>query len=587
MTDSIAHRGPDGEGLWISPAYNVCFGHRRLSIIDLSDSAAQPMNDASGRYSITFNGEIYNYLELRNELIQDGVSFRSDSDTEVLLALYIKYGATCLNKLDGMFAFAIYDSVSGEMFAARDRFGEKPFYYFANSSTVIFASEMKALFASGVPRQYDPRRLHFYLAYNLYLDPNDASSTFFKDVKQLAPGQYMKVNSDGQITFNKYWSVNTETHSEISFEDAIEQFRFLLKRSVQRRLRSDVPVGSSLSGGLDSSTLVLLIEQLKAPGQIQKTFSARFRNFSKDEGEFIKAVLDAAPDIAGFEVWPDHSVLDDIQRIMYHQEEPFGSASIVAQWSVMKLAKQNNVTVLLDGQGADEILGGYRTFFEPTMNALYASRSTSYAAEKQLFTEFLGYNYQPSFNTRMMLRYPRIFRAGSGLKGAIAGKRKISPLNPGYTQQFENTFGSEVSPYTGEYNTNVKTLQSRIIERGGFVPLLRYADRNAMAHSREVRLPFLDHELVDFCISLPDNFKVGGGWTKRLLRESYSGLLPEKICRRRDKVGFEAPQKDWMNNPEIKELAAHSNELLLRERILNKGHKVDSWHLIMAANLIQ
>ena len=587
MTDRIAHRGPDGDGCWISEDGTTGFGHRRLSIIDLSAAAAQPMADHTGRFVITFNGEIYNYLELKKELSNFGFQFRTESDTEVLIALYMHYGAACVNHIDGMFAFAIRDNLEKKVFLARDRFGEKPLYYFTDQNRFVFASEMKAIFASGVPKEYDPKRLHYYLSFNLYQDPNDAGSTFFRNVRQLEPGCTMTVNAKGEITKRKYWEVNTSDQIEITLSDACERFDHLLRRSISRRLRSDVPVGSSLSGGLDSSSIVLLINQMKPSGQEQKTFSARFKNFERDEGKYIDMVLQKAGNIKGFATWPDETVMQDLDQIWFHQEEPFGSASIVAQWSVMKLARENNVTVLLDGQGADEILGGYRTFFTPLLNRLYANGDARFEGERQALEQSGKYHYPTSTSTRMMLRYPKVFSAVSSAKNLIVPGRKKSFHQSKYNPDFAKSVQEWNHPMEGIYNDDVKKLQKRIFEQAGFSPLLRYADRNSMAFSRELRLPFLEHELVEFCISLPDQFKVSKGWTKILMRETYKELLPTEICWRTDKVGFEAPQSEWMNTPAMKNAVKAAEADLVQSGIVNEGQKFDPWHTLMASKLIK
>ena len=587
MTDSIAHRGPDGEGCWISDDGMVGFGHRRLAIIDLSENGAQPMLSNDGRFTITFNGEIYNYIELRQHLQTKGISFHTDSDTEVLLNLYAYYGASCVDHLDGMFAFAIRDNKFRTLFLARDRFGEKPLFYFSDESRFVFASEMKAIFAAGVKREVDPKRLHYYLSFNLYQDPNDFGSTFFQRIRQVEAGQTVTITDSGRISTNKYWQVDPEVTTGISFTEAKEQFDYLLKQSITRRLRSDVPVGSSLSGGLDSSTIVLLIDQLRSGRNVQKTFSARFKDFSKDEGKYIDRVLEVCKSVQGYAVWPGMEAMADLDTIWYHQEEPFGSASIVAQWSVMKLAKEHNVTVLLDGQGADEILGGYRSFFQPLLNTLYAKWSPDFEIEASKLKSELGFEYSVARNTRLMLRYPQLFRTVSGIKAKLVPSSKPKAERKNYTSDFYAQISDLASPFLGENNDNVRLLQKRIIERQGFSPLLRYADRNSMAHARELRLPFLDHKLVEFCISLPDQYKVSNGWTKRLLRETYRDLLPPEICWRKDKIGFVAPQEEWMKAPGIADRVLDAESVLKSAGILETGKHFDSWHTLMAAKLIK
>lgn len=587
MTDTIAHRGPDGEGQWISADGKTGFGHRRLSIIDLSDAASQPMRSSSGRFTITFNGEVYNFPELRDHLEKKGIRFRTASDTEVLIELYAYYGESCLRFIDGMFAFAIHDDLHKTVFIARDRFGEKPFYWCRHEGKLYFASEMKSLFAAGFPKKVSEKRLHYYLAYNLYIDPADLSSTFFEHVFQLPAGHFMRVNAEGEVKSSCYWQVDEKTELNIALPEAKERFDQLLRESVRRRLRSDVPVGSSLSGGLDSSTIVLLIEQMKNFGQEQKTFSARFRNFDKDESEYIDELLRVAASVKGYSTYPDASVLDELDRIWYHQEEPFGSASIVAQWSVMKLARENNVTVLLDGQGADEILGGYRTFFQPLLNSLYAKHSPDYPTEKKALADNQHFIYEPVAATRYMLRYPKLFSLASSAGKILRPARKKNEMPRGnYSGAFYEIARQYPNPFIGENNDDIRKLQKRTIERAGFVPLLRYADRNSMAHARELRLPFLSHELVEFCIALPDQLKVSQGWTKYLLRQAYSSMLPGKICWRKDKIGFVAPQENWLSGNSAREKVEDAKRILEKEKITASGKSFSDWHSLMAAKLI-
>ncbi|HLG35625.1 MAG TPA: asparagine synthase (glutamine-hydrolyzing), partial [Bacteroidia bacterium] len=349
MTDTLHHRGPDGEGVWMNGSAQICLGHRRLSIIDLSDSGRQPMHFADGRYTITYNGEIYNYVELKEELKKKGCRFVSTSDTEVLLALYDFKKEQCLAELDGMFAFAIWDEKEKTLFCARDRFGEKPFYYHINENYFAFASEMKALFATDMEKTPGRKKIYDYLLYSALEDSADRSSTFYENIIQLEASHYLLVSADKTFVKKRYWDIdiNVRDH-DITEKDAAAKFRELLTLSVRRRLRSDVPVGSSLSGGLDSSSIVMLIDRMKKDGRVQKTFSARFENFIRDEGRFMQMVIDKS-NVEPHFVFPTvKSAIENMKMVAYHQEEPIGSTSIMAQYEVMKLAKENNIKVLLD-----------------------------------------------------------------------------------------------------------------------------------------------------------------------------------------------------------------------------------------------
>jgi asparagine synthase (glutamine-hydrolysing) len=373
QTRALAHRGPDGEGCWVSPSRAVGLGHRRLAIIDLSEAARQPMG-LRGRFTITYNGEIYNYVEVRAELQGLGWTFATQSDTEVLLAAYAQFGEAALERLDGMFAFAIWDEREQTLFCARDRFGEKPFYYVHEvGRRFVFASEIKGLVAAGVAPRLDRRSLYQYLAFEVVQDPARADETFYEGVRSLEPAHCLTVSfRHGLARPRRYWSIPARQPAAApGLAEAAERFLHLLDTSVKRRLRSDVPVGSSLSGGLDSSSVVCLMHRARAGQQAlaQNSFSARFREPRLDEGPYIEAVVEATGTTPHV-VWPDgEGLAAGMTALVRHQEEPFAGASVYAQWEVMRLAQREGTKVLLDGQGADETLAGYLHFFEPYLRA--------------------------------------------------------------------------------------------------------------------------------------------------------------------------------------------------------------------------
>ena len=371
MTDSLQHRGPDGDGFWINSETSAGLGHRRLSIIDLAATGAQPMH-YTGRYTITYNGELYNYIELKETLLKKGFAFLTHSDTEVILAAYACYGNECLQHFDGMFAFAIWDESDKTLFCARDRFGEKPFYYVNENDRFIFASEMKALWAIGIPKQMKPSRLLTYLTLGITANSIDQHETFYEQVLTLPAGHYLQLQYKTDVTNNiytavikSYWDIDKETMLAPTDKTAIEHFSHLLQTSVYRRLRSDVSIGTSLSGGLDSSAIVALIQQnIQTRGHYKHgAFSAIFPGFKKDESPFIQQVANQF-NLERFSVLPNaDGLITDMQKLVYHQEEPFQSLSMYAQYKVYELARQQGVTVLLDGQGADETLAGYHKYY--------------------------------------------------------------------------------------------------------------------------------------------------------------------------------------------------------------------------------
>jgi asparagine synthase (glutamine-hydrolysing) len=508
MTDSIAHRGPDGEGIWQNANSHLVLGHRRLAIIDLSDLSNQPMIDNSGKFVIVFNGEIYNFCELKEQLISLGCNFFSHSDTEVLLNLYIRFGESCLQMLDGMFAFVIYDTENDKLFCARDRFGEKPFYYVVRDGEFVFASEIKAIKAYYSNLSIDIEKLQRYINGDYWYGDLD---TPFNEVVSLSPASYMTVDASG-LKLKKYWDIDLNKKCTlVSDIEYYEKFQELFLKSVKMRLRSDVPVGSSLSGGLDSSAVV---GSLSCLGEVDNhTFSARFKS-NKDEGKWIADVVEKH-NVSSHEVWPaENGLIDDIDRITWHNEFPLASASVFAQWCVMAVPRKYGVKVLLDGQGADEFLCGYDELkYYAIWDLFRTGKFSSFFKEKKMFDAYYG--------SHGKLGFMFVF---DGLLKQFGIKRKV------YENGF--TLKEQLKFYT----------QHKLGE------LLRYADRNSMANSIEVRLPFLSHELVEFVFSIPDDLIYREGKTKFILREAMKKVLPDSVYNRTNKIGFAPPQNDWVNS---------------------------------------
>jgi asparagine synthase (glutamine-hydrolysing) len=572
MLQALAHRGPDGENVWQNSEKNVLLGHRRLAVIDTSVAASQPMHYA-GRYTIVHNGEIYNYKELRAYLQHQQYSFHSNSDTEVILAAYDFWKEKCLQHFDGMFAFVVWDDKEKTLFAARDRFGEKPFFYFDNDEYFLFASEIKALWAAGVPKNMDERMLLNYLALGFGQNAADKEYTFYKDIWALPPAHYMIYNPASKKTLiKKYWQLNTEAVSSISVDEAIEKFTSLFTTSVKNRLRSDVPLGTSLSGGIDSSSVTAVINSLQQPGIIQKTFSAVFPGFEKDESSYINLVTEKF-NTQSHTVTPSaHDLIANFEKLCWHHDEPFISSSIYAQYKVFELANQHNVKVLLDGQGADETLAGYQKYIHWYLQDLLTH---SYAGERKKTITDLQKNQQP-FNW--------------GIKNYIAA------FLPMHTAMYLER--KEYQQVINQPDINTSFLQQHIKGRQwdgihkmpvtklndilyyntiefGLEELLRYADRNSMAHGCEVRLPFLNHTLVEFIFSLPGSMKINEGFTKWLLRKTMNDKLPPQIVWRKDKVGYEPPQKNWMDTPILQDYMHEARKKLidkgvLHNKVLNK-----------------
>jgi asparagine synthase (glutamine-hydrolysing) len=567
MIDKLQHRGPNGEGKWQSDDSTVAFGHRRLSVIDLSNNAAQPLHYL--HYTITFNGEIYNYIELKNELQQHGYTFSTSSDTEVIPAAYDFWGKDCCNHFDGMFAFALYDNNTKEVFIARDRFGEKPLYYHAQYQQrgkferFVFASEMKALWALGINRDLNGTMALNYITLGYLQNPIKKTQTFYSHILSLPPGHCLTIQPNlGKVQMKRWYKPENSVQSIVkSDKETIEQFADLFATSVNRRLRSDVTVGTSLSGGLDSSSIVAAIMQLQTSNPKLQTFSAIFPGFNKDESAYSKAVVDQFHLQQHIITPTENDWIEHWQTLMYHQEEPLQSSSVFTQFMVYKLAKEKGVTVLLDGQGADEILGGYKKYTHWFLQALLKKDYSSFKREKQLLqqNEFLE-----SWGIKNY--------AAAYLPDKTAKKLQQKAIN----QQLHHTHLNQ-DFYTKYYNDD--TLQKPVVRNLedilryntltiGLEELLRYADRNSMAHSREVRLPFLSHQLVEFIFSLPSQYKIHNGFTKWILRQSMVNKLPENIVWRTDKIGYEPPQQQWMQDKTIQGMIRDSKKILVEKNVL-------------------
>jgi len=575
MTDILAHRGPDGEGQWVNNVGSVAIGHRRLSIIDLSDAGAQPMQRSlfssiegeEKRYTITYNGEIYNYLELKDELLNHGYRFNSKSDTEVILAAFDCWGEDCLQRFDGMFAFAIWDAKTQILFAARDRFGEKPFYFYYDEVNFIFASEMKAIWSVGVAKVPDEKMLLNYLALGYVQNANDKEQTFFENIFSLPPSHFLQFNlSQFDYQVHPYWKIDKEITIDISADQAVEKFTKLFSQSVSRRMRSDVSVGTSLSGGLDSSSVVAAIFQNQALSKNQKTFSAVFPSFEKDESRYIKTVVNKFK-LSNFQITPTtDSLINDFEKLCYHQEEPFSSSSIYAQYKVFELAKQQNIKVLLDGQGADEILAGYHKYIHWFLQQLVNRQKFSDAIrEKNIFRKH-KIPFRWGWDNYLAAYLP----AHAAIHLETKAYNKITRQPDINKNLIKSLNGREWEGIQMPVITKLNDILFFNTTMSGLEELLRFADRNSMAHGVEVRLPFLHHQLVEFIFSLPVNYKMHEGWTKWLLRKAMTKKLPNEIVWRRDKIGYEPPQKEWMSNAIMIDYVQEAKKLLVKKHILKK-----------------
>ncbi|MFZ4057331.1 MAG: asparagine synthase (glutamine-hydrolyzing) [Ferruginibacter sp.] len=563
MSDTLIHRGPDGLGYWINANTTIGLGHRRLSIIDLTDAAAQPMHYLN-RYTLVYNGEIYNYPEIRDILAAKGYHFHSKSDTEIVLAAYDCWKEDCLQYFDGMFAFAIWDREEEVLFAARDRFGEKPFYFAADNESLVFASEMKALWAIGVEKTADEKMLLNYLSLGYVQNANDKKQTFFKNIYSLPPAHYMLLNQkEGDYHLFSYWEIDKEKYNESSADEAAEKFFALLNDSVYKRLRSDVSIGASLSGGIDSSVIAALISKAK-PNETLSTFSAVFNGFEKDESKYIEKVKDHLY-LKNFMVSPnEQGLIDEFEKMAYYQEEPFPSSSIYAQYKVFELAAQNGIKVLLDGQGADEMLAGYHKYIHWYLQQLIGRKKFGLLKNERKAFADKGIEYRWGKGNYLATLFPA--QVAIQLERNEYNRIVNHPdLHPDFLLQMR---GREWEGIHKPIITKLNDILHFNTITHGLEELLRFADRNSMAHGREVRLPYLSHELVEFVFALPANLKIHEGFTKWIMRKAVNGLLPNEITWRTDKVGYEPPQKKWMENPMLRDYMHEAKKKLVNKGIL-------------------
>jgi asparagine synthase (glutamine-hydrolysing) len=592
MNQTQRHRGPDDEGYlfintengeWQSAGgpdthkdlqiqsyqsvdmeqFNLVLGSRRLSILDLSSAGHMPMASRNGEYWLTYNGEIYNYKELRIELKSLGYLFESDTDTEIILAAYAEWGTECLSRFNGMFAFALWDSNRSRIFCARDRFGIKPFYYFWSGTSFIFASEIKSLLQHPrVARIPNDQVIFDYLARGL---SDHSESTFFEGINTLNPAHFIILDiKSGSLRDQGWWQAEINStlgdFTKKNQEQICSNFSGLLEDTIRLRLRSDVPVGSCLSGGLDSSSIVCLANQLlinehiipdHLVGEHQKTFTARNQESEIDEYVYSHLVVEQT----GAEehiIYPKGELLwSEIESFLWHMDEPIDSTSQYLQWNVMRLAKQNGVTVLLDGQGGDEILGGYYAYFPPYLNQVKQQQGLFAALRAGWAISRIG--GVPVRNTLIqhgsqqlpwyLQKIIRLFRSQYIAPGQGGTGLKDWQLSKAFFQRF---WDRRWQPMKTSDGNELASILYRDLTSTNLPKLLRYEDRNSMAYSLETRLPFLDYRLVELVFSLPLSYRIRDGWNKWILRQSLSGVLPDTIRWRRNKLGFPTPERKWL-----------------------------------------
>lgn len=554
------HRGPDGDGICVDGPCGLA--HRRLSIIDIAHGQ-QPMDTADGRYAIAYNGEVYNYLDLRGELEALGRTFTTDSDTEVVLQAFAQWGADAFDRFNGMFGLAIWDRHEQRLTLARDHFGIKPLYVAmvpnpsGEGEALLFSSEIKPILASGLyEKRVNDRSVYRYLRFRAH---EDGTETFFEGIERLAPGEMLEADANG-IRRRMFTRLKEELLELASVQRpydaaAAAEYKRRLVESVRLRLQSEVPVGTSLSGGLDSSAVAVIINQLlnegdslslSAVGARQNTFSAIFPGSINDEEKYVDDVLDICTGhVEAHKILPTADEFKaDLLDFIRTQEEPIISSGPYAQYQVMREATKH-VTVLLDGQGADEMMAGYIPYYFVYLRQLRAQGATLAAAELAKSLDVL-------------------YRLGRfKLKAKVKLKKSIPT-----THLLNRDF---VAAHRGErYSSEGANLKKRLVEdlfHNSLPSLLRYEDKNTMRFSLEGRVPFLDKEVLKFIFSLSDEAIIKDGWNKRVLRDATRGLLPESINRRRNKIGFTTPQGEWFMR-----LKNHFYNIFLSESFANRPY---------------
>lgn len=530
MSAAIAHRGPDGVGKWQDE--QVMLGHRRLSILDLTNAGHQPMVSHCGRYVMTYNGELYNYLEIRADLEARGVVFRSSCDSEVFLADYASNGANCLQRFNGMWACAIWDRERKTLFACRDRFGKKPFYFVICKEYLLFASEIKAILASDlVARRANPMAVADFCAERA---TDHTEETFFQGVRQLPPAGWLEWNG-GNIQTGRFWALPGDGE-ELHSSDAAANARRILESATKLRLRADTPVGVLLSGGIDSSAVTCLAARF-SPSTIHAFSTVDTERVEEAKG--IDQVLASHPNVTVHYDTPDASCLaEELDRCVWHQEEPFADGSMLAHFRLMRLAREKGVKVLLTGQGADEVFAGYPGYLQVHLSGLIANRRWEEAYQFARQVTFsgqplsklgvIGQSLPPTVSARVRAR-----RSRHSVDWLVEEYARVSPdIANGYAR----------APGADPVNRALR----ESIEKRTLPGFLHYEDRNSMAFGVETRLPYLDYRIASEILPIPGRVKLRGGLPKALLRDATRGTVPPSILRRVEKQGYPAPLGRWL-----------------------------------------
>jgi asparagine synthase (glutamine-hydrolysing) len=570
FTDTLSHRGPDGTSVMLLNEDKVALGHTRLSILDVSSLANQPMTDIYGRYTIVYNGEVYNFIEIRRELEQFGYNFKTNSDTEVVLYAFHRWGYACLDYFNGMWAMAIWDNLSNSLFLARDRFGIKPLYYVNKQNQFIFSSETNSfgnLF--GFDKQFDLANVKKVITDSFALEGN--AMTIFNDIKSLLPGHYLTVDINGGVEIKRWWDTKTHlSETNEKYEKQVNKFKELLFDSCKIRLRSDVPIATALSGGLDSSSVFSILKSISSskefkysgriPDSYLQAFSAIFPGTEQDEKKYAEFLLDSSKQNITWIQEDTESLVSRIESSVKHLDFIYNTPLFMGA-SVYKQMSQNGIKVSMDGHGVDEMMYGYGFSIKELADKLIHYDAHLANELWDIHSEmFLDRPVRPGFYlSQLEVQKSYIFKAKKSLKGF----KYRNPINFGFDLMY-NQFHSTMLP-----------------------TILRNFDKISMQHGIEIRMPFMDYRLVSFVFSLPLSSKIGGGYTKKILRDAMKGHLPDEIRLRKNKMGLNAPMQTWFSGPlkdyindEVQSLSFQSNSLFDGKSwlaFLNARNKKADW----------
>ncbi|MDB6097042.1 MAG: hypothetical protein JWM09_1320 [Francisellaceae bacterium] len=614
INNKLRHRGPDDTGFL---SYNsskkittsvtadshatgiLTLMHRRLSILDLSKLGWQPMVSFDNQYAIVFNGEIYNFIEIKEELIKKGYIFKSHSDTEVLLNAYHAWGEKCLNKLIGMFSFCILDLKKEILFCVRDFFGIKPFYYYLADNIFCFASEPQVILE--IPGIHSKANLQRVFEYLIYGQQETTNTSFFEGIKQLPPSHYMTISLSDykKINIHQYWHIDLTNKSTLDYSSATKYLKSLFEKSVQMHLRSDVKVAANLSGGIDSSAIVMMVKKYLSSGLDLQTISYIAEEKNINEEKWIDIVNKASHSIPCKIKPSSDDLIDDLNELVRVQGEPVGSSSAFAQFRVFQAIKKLGIKVVLDGQGADELLAGYRSYLFAYLESLIKNKN---------FFNALPFMFNVS-KLPNMISFKNLLLLAKGYKNKLLPSSNILPNIDDVVGSFPQWINGQViksnnlSPFqswTAKTNYKMKEQLHYTFVEQSLPVLLRIADRNSMAFSIESRLPFLTPQLAQFVFSLPENYIIDNkARTKAIFRDSMKDIVPAEILSRKDKIGFSTPEETWLRiNHEwvttiLNSETAHSIPFFEHKKLIQEwsefsfGRSNFDWRFWRWINLIQ